>query len=139
MEKGCQHFPEISFLSQDDKKQVCHHIREDGVFIQAGENDNLIIQKLILDPPAIGIFGYSFLDQNRDRIQAILMNDIEPTFETIESGDYPIARPLFFYVKTAHFSIIPGIKDFVAEFLSPHTVGEFGSLVDKGLIPLQSP
>lgn len=111
-------------------------VREDGVYVDAGENDNLIVSKLEANPNALGIFGFSFLDQNGDAIKGALIDDVEPTFEAIADGDYPVSRSLYFYVKGAHVGVIPGIAEYAAEFLSDAAAGEEGYLVDKGLIPL---
>jgi len=136
MDKGCEEFPEVAALEGDAKKAVCQTIREDGAYIDAGENDNLIVQKLEANPAALGIFGYSFLEQNADMLQASHIEGVEPTFEAIADGSYPVSRSLFFYVKNAHVDVIPGIREFVAEFVSDRATGEEGYLADKGLIPL---
>lgn len=139
MEGGCKTFPWIKALKETDKsryKQICHVMREDGAYIDAGENDNLIVQKLNANPDALGIFGFSFLDQNSDKVQASTVEGEEPTFETIADGSYPISRPLLFYVKKAHVGVIPGIREFLAEFTSEKAWGEFGYLSEKGMIPL---
>jgi len=139
MEGGCKTFPDIKALKKKDKnayKAACHSIREDGAFIEAGENDNLIVQKLVANPQAVGIFGFSFLDQNADKIQGAIVDGSAPTFENIASGKYGVSRSLFFYVKKAHVGVIPGIEAYVAEFTSENAWGPDGYLVDKGLIPL---
>lgn len=139
MEGGCRTFAWIAAIKNQDKgrfKRVCHTIREDGRFIEAGENDNLIVQKLKANPKALGIFGFSFLDQNTDIVQGSLVDGQEPTFEAIAEGDYPVSRPLYFYVKKAHVDAIPGIRDYLAEFTSERAMGIDGYLADKGLIPL---
>ena len=117
-------------------KSLAHAIREDGVYIEAGENDNLIVQKLAANPAALGIFGFSFLDQNMDKVQGSVIDGNPPTFENIASGDYAVSRPLYFYVKKAHVGTIPGIEGYIAEFVSERASGEDGYLLDKGLIPL---
>ncbi len=117
-------------------KIIAHAIREDGVYIEAGENDNLILQKLAANPKAVGIFGFSFLDQNRDQVKGALVDGHLPEFELIASGDYPISRPLYFYVKLAHVGNVPGIAEFLAEFTSDQAWGDEGYLTDKGLIPM---
>ncbi|MEM8753682.1 MAG: PstS family phosphate ABC transporter substrate-binding protein [Pseudomonadota bacterium] len=114
-------------------------IRDDGAYIEAGENDNLIVSKLEANPNALGVFGYSFLDQNGDKLQGALVDGVEPTFDNIASGDYPVSRSLYFYVKKAHVDVIPGIMEYVSEFISDEASGEEGYLVDKGLIPLPTP
>jgi phosphate transport system substrate-binding protein len=139
MEGGCKTFDWIKATKAEDKqkyKSICHTIREDGLFIEAGENDNLIVQKLKANPDALGIFGFSFLDQNADVVQGSMIDSQEPTFEAISAGDYPVSRPLFFYVKKAHVDAIPGIREFLTEFTSDRAMGEYGYLADKGLIPL---
>jgi len=139
MEGGCRTFAEIKALKKADKrafKELCHTIREDGAFVEAGENDNLIVQKLEANSRAFGIFGYSFLAQNRDKLQGSIVDGTEPTFDNIAAGDYSISRSLFFYAKIAHAGIIPGIEEYLAEFTDEDTWGDFGYLTDKGLIPL---
>ncbi len=139
MEGGAKKIETLATLRKSDKKAfkgIAHGIREDGAFIEAGENDNLIVQKLEANPKAVGIFGFSFLDQNADKIKGAKIGGVEPTFENIASGDYGISRSLFFYVKQQHVGAIPGIEQFVTEFTSDRAWGEDGYLVDKGLIPL---
>jgi phosphate transport system substrate-binding protein len=126
-------------MKKEDKskyKAVCHGVREDGAYVEAGENDNLIVQKLQANPNALGIFGFSFLDQNADKIQGSKIDGVEPTFDSIASGDYPVSRSLYFYVKKAHVGTIPGIEEYVAEFTNDKAWGPEGYLADKGLIPL---
>ncbi|MEM7410273.1 MAG: PstS family phosphate ABC transporter substrate-binding protein [Myxococcota bacterium] len=138
LEGGCKTFPDLKALKGKDKskyKQVCRSVREDGAYVEAGENDNLIVQKLVANPNALGIFGFSFLDQNADRIQGSLVGDVEPTFENIADGKYPVSRSLYIYVKNAHADSIPGIRDFIAEFTSEKALGDLGYLADRGLIP----
>ncbi len=134
MEGGCKKLAGAKELGL--KKKACHVIREDGAFIEAGENDNLIVQKLEANPAAFGIFGFSFLDQNSDKVKGAKVNGTSPEFEEIAAGNYPISRSLFFYVKKQHVGVIPGIKEFVAEFTSENAWGPEGYLADKGLIPL---
>ncbi|MGH6912801.1 MAG: PstS family phosphate ABC transporter substrate-binding protein [Geminicoccales bacterium] len=139
LEAGCNTFPQLAALAKQDAKAykaVCHGIREDGAYIEAGENDNLIVQKLEANPNAMGIFGFSFLDQNLDRIQGSLVQGVEPTFENIAADKYPVSRALFFYVKNAHVGSIPGIREYLAEFTSERAWGPDGYLAEKGLIPL---
>lgn len=141
MEGGCKNYDWIKAIKADDKnryKEICHTVREDGRFIEAGENDNLIVQKLKANPAALGIFGFSFLDQNADIVQGSTVDGQEPTFEAIAEGGYPVSRPLYFYVKSAHMKAIKGIDAFLAEFTSERAMGEEGYLADKGLIPLPS-
>ena len=139
MEGGCKTFPDIKALKKQDKqayKSICHAIREDGAFVEAGENDNLIVQKLDANPSAFGIFGYSFLEQNRDKVQGSSINGVEPDFDTISDGSYPVSRSMYFYVKKAHVGVIPGIDEYVATFTDEDAWGPYGYLADKGLIPL---
>ncbi|MBL8200215.1 MAG: substrate-binding domain-containing protein [Chromatiales bacterium] len=139
MEGGCKTFSWIKAIKDTDEnrfKQVCHTIREDGRFVEAGENDNLIVQKLKANKNAVGIFGFSFLEQNMDSVKGSVVDGVVPTFENIASGKYPVSRPLYFYVKKAHIGAIPGIKEFVAEFTSQKAMGEEGYLADRGLVPL---
>jgi len=136
MQGGCVRFPETAALTDDAYQAACHTIREDGRFVEAGENDNLIVQKLAANPNALGIFGYSFLDQNYDKIQGSLIDGEAPEFEAIADGGYPVSRPLYIYVKKSHIGVIPGIQEFLSEFTSDAAWGEFGYLSDRGLIPL---
>jgi len=141
MEGGCKTIGWIKSMKKSDKKaykKVCHTVREDGAYIEAGENDNLIVQKLDKNPNALGIFGYSFLEQNDDKVQGSLIGGVAPEFETIADGSYPISRPLFFYVKNAHIKSIPGMKEYLKEFTSETAMGDDGYLLDKGLIPLSA-
>ena len=139
MDEGCKDFPAIQALEKSDKKQAkaaCGAIREDGAYIEAGENDNLIVNKLVSNLNALGIFGFSFLEENLDKIQGETIDGVPPNFENIASGKYPVSRPLFFYVKKAHVAVIPGMKEYIAEFTSEKAAGNEGYLADKGLIPL---
>jgi len=139
MEGGCKTFDFIEAMKKEDKKMykaVCHGVREDGAYIEAGENDNLIVQKLEKNPNALGIFGFSFLDQNADKVQGSKVDGVDPTFDAIADGSYPVSRPLYFYVKKAHVGTIPGIAEYLAEFTSEKAWGDEGYLADKGLIPM---
>jgi len=139
MEGGAKKFAMLSAMRNKDKKKfaaVAHTVREDGAYIEAGENDNLIVQKLEADPNALGIFGFSFLDQNMDKIQGSFVDGVQPTFEAIADGQYPVSRPLFFYVKKAHADVIPGMKEYLNEFTSEKAWGGEGYLSEKGLIPM---
>jgi len=139
MEGGCKTFPWIKELKDTDKsayKAVCHTVREDGAYVEAGENDNLIVQKLQANPNALGIFGFSFLDQNADKIKGNSVDGVIPTFDDIADGKYPVSRPLYFYVKAAHVGVIPGIPEYLAEFTSEKAWGPDGYLSDRGLIPM---
>lgn len=139
MESGCSAFEFIEALHESDEtafKTVCHTMREDGLYIEAGENDNLIVQKLESNPNALGIFGFSFLDQNSDMVQSSVVEGFEADFDAIADGDYPISRPLYFYVKAEHVGTVPGIVEYLEEFTSDNAWGEDGYLADKGMIPL---
>ena len=130
IQKGC--------LAAGNEKTFCKsvEIRDDGVYVDAGENDNLIVSKLEANPNALGVFGFSFLDQNADRIKGANVGGVEPTFDNIAAGDYPVSRTMFFYIKKAHIGVVPGILDYAAEFVSEDASGEDGYLTEKGLIPL---
>jgi len=139
MEAGCATFPAMKTAKKDDEewfKTACDTIREDGAYIAAGENDNLIVQKLAANPNAFGIFGYSFLEENEDKVQGSWIEGVAPTFEAIAAGKYPVSRPLFIYVKNAHVGVIPGIAEYVQELTSDKSMGQDGYLADIGLIPL---
>ena len=144
MEGGCKKIPWIAALKHTDKAadtaayhDICHRIREDGAFIEVGENDNLIVRKLDKNPNALGIFGFSFLDQNSDVVQGSAVDGVVPEFELIADGAYPISRPLYIYAKAAHIGLIPGVAEFMAELTDEDTWGEEGYLADRGLIPMQ--
>jgi len=139
MEGGCMATPWIAALKKSDSnryKTICHTIREDGAFVEAGENDNLIVQKLQANPNALGIFGFSFLDQNMEKVKGSKVDGVAPTFDAIADGGYPVSRPLFFYVKKAHVDVIPGLRGYLREFTSERAWGEEGYLSDRGLIPM---
>jgi phosphate transport system substrate-binding protein len=138
MEAGCRTYAWLDGLRTQDEpsfKRKCDSIREDGAYIEAGENDNLIVQKLGANKDAVGVFGYSFLEENLDKLKGAVVDGVSPTFETVSSGKYPASRPLFIYVKKAHVGVIPGIPEFIAEYTSEKALGEEGYLADKGLIP----
>jgi phosphate transport system substrate-binding protein len=138
LEAGCRSFAWLNALRDQDEarfKRACTTLREDGAYIEAGENDNLIVQKLAANPSAVGIFGYSFLEENLDKLKGAAVDGVSPTFETVASGKYPASRPLFIYVKKAHIGVIPGINEFIAEYTSAKALGEDGYLAEKGLIP----
>ena len=138
MREGAKHFPEIKALKADKNafRSISDAMREDGAFVETGENDNLIVQKLQANPNAVGIFGFSFLDQNADVIKGSKVEGVEPTFDAIADGEYGVSRSLYFYVKKAHIGVVPGMLEFVEEFVSDKAYGEEGYLTDKGLIPL---
>jgi len=141
MEGGCKKFNWINARGHENVKKstlkaLCHTIREDGAFIEVGENDNLIIQKLRANPKAMGVFGFSFLNQNTDLILGYKVDGVAPEFEAIADGSYPISRPLYFYGKKAHIGIIPGMAEYMAAFTDEAAFGDEGYLTDKGLIPM---
>ena len=141
LEGGCKTYDWIEAIKKSDKKQyqsICHGIREDGVWVEAGENDNLIVQKLAADKNSLGVFGFSFLDQNSDSVQGSIVDGFAPEFENIADGSYAISRALYFYVKSDHVNLIPGIKEYIAEFTSDRAWGDEGYLVDKGMIPMSA-
>lgn len=124
-------------VSEDDEKIFCKSVREDGAYVEAGENDNLIVQKLQANPQALGIFGYSFLEENLNSIQGAVINDAAPDYDSIAAGKYPIARKLFVYFKGSHLQSNPDLVKFMEEYMSEEAIGEDGYLADKGLIPLK--
>ena len=139
MEEGCETYEAIAALEDADEDRfeaVCATMREDGAFIEAGENDNLIVQRLQANPAAFGIFGFSFLEENRDAISGNSIGGIEPEFDSIASGDYGVSRSLFVYVKNAHVDVIPGMREFIAEYTSDGSWSPEGYLAGIGLIPL---
>jgi phosphate transport system substrate-binding protein len=139
MEGGCKTFGWIKAMKKEDKKaykSLCHTVREDGAYVEAGENDNLIVQKLEANPNALGVFGFSFLDQNTDKVQGSKIDGVDISFDSIADGSYPVSRSLYFYVKKAHVGTIPGIKEYLAEFTAAKAWGEEGYLTDKGMIPM---
>ena len=138
MWEGCAELEYVTSNGFDDDwvEENCSAMRQDGPFVEAGENDNLIVQRLVADPNSMGIFGYSFLFENTDQLKGVNINGVEPTSETIASFDYPIARPLFFYVKNAHRGVIPGLNEFIQEYASDAALGNGGYLQERGLVVL---
>jgi phosphate transport system substrate-binding protein len=138
MEAGCRSFAWLDALRSQDEprfKRACGTVREDGGYVEAGENDNLIVQKIAANPNSVGIFGYSFLEENLDKLKGAVVDGVTPDYDTIASGKFPASRPLFIYAKKAHVGVIPGISEFLAEYTSEKALGEDGYLTDKGLIP----
>ena len=136
LEKGCDANPEMKALKESDSdrhKDVCTKIREDGAFVEAGENDNLLVQKVGGNPGALGVLGYSFLEANLDSLKAVPLNGVAPTAETISSLQYPGARQVYIYAKGEHVGVIPGMKEFLAEYARGSAPG--GYLAQRGLIP----
>ncbi|WP_417828412.1 PstS family phosphate ABC transporter substrate-binding protein [Thalassospira sp.] len=140
MEEACDSFEAITALkdNKDQHSAACQGVREDGHFVEAGENDNLIVQKLEANPIALGIFGFSFLDQNGDKLHGSVVDGVAPTFEAIADGSYPVSRSMYFYVKNAHVGTIPGIMEYVGEFTSEKAWSDEGYLADRGLIPMSA-
>lgn len=139
MEKECKKAIKAANLtvSEEDEKSMCKSMREDGAFIEAGENDNLIVQKLQANPNALGIFGYSFLEENANVVKGATINGVAPEYDGIKAGEYPISRPLFVYFKNEHIDVIPNMKEFIEEYQSDEAIGEEGYLTEKGLISLK--
>ena len=139
LEVGASKFESLAAMKKADAKAydaVWKAVREDGAYVEAGENDNLIVQKLQANPAALGIFGFSFLEENSSTIKGLEIDGVVPSYETVASGDYKLARPLYVYVKKQHVGTIPGMAEFVAEYVSDKAIGEDGYLSDKGLITL---
>lgn len=138
MEKQCKlEIKEAGLtVTEDEEKMYCKSMREDGAFIEAGENDNLIVQKLQANPTAMGIFGYSFLEENTNVVKGAVINDVTPDYDSIQSGEYPISRPLFVYFKKEHIGVIPNLQEFIDEYQSEDAIGSEGYLTEKGLISL---
>ncbi|MEY4589445.1 MAG: phosphate binding protein [Pseudomonadota bacterium] len=139
MESGCNTYPFLKAIKDTQKadyQAACGGIREDGAYIEAGENDNLIVRKLEENVNALGIFGFSFLEQNADKVQGSKIGGKAPAFEAIADGSYVVSRPLYIYVKKQHVDVVPGMKEFIAEFVSEAAWGDDGYLSEKGLIPL---
>jgi phosphate transport system substrate-binding protein len=137
MEAGCTSNPSMAALkkSNEDKyKTVCTKIREDGAYVEAGENDNLIVQKLVANPNAVGAFGYSFLEENLSKLKGLPINGVQPTYETIASYKFPASRPLYVYVKGQHLRAVRGLKEFMAECTKASTWGKGGYLTRRGLV-----
>jgi phosphate transport system substrate-binding protein len=139
MDEACIEITEFKTAYPDEeiRKKECQQIREDGIYIESGENDNLIVQKLKNNEKALGIFGYSFLEQNAGEIQGSKVNGVEPDFDNIANGKYPVSRSLYLYVKGDHFGKVDGLKEFLNEIVSEDATGEEGYLATKGLIPLK--
>ncbi|WP_340645283.1 substrate-binding domain-containing protein [Phenylobacterium sp.] len=139
LEKGGEKDATLAALKTSDEegfKAKTHTIRSDGAWIDSGENDNAIVQTLEKTPHSIGVFGYSFLENNMDKVKAAKIEGVAPTFETISSGAYPLSRSLFIYVKKANVGVTPGLREFVDGFVSDAATGKGGYLQSRGLIPL---
>jgi phosphate transport system substrate-binding protein len=135
MDPACEKVAEVKALPKDDVKKTCQTVREDGAWTDVSEDYAVIMGKLKNDSNAVGVFTFSYVDQNRDKIQAAKIDGIKVSLEAISSGQYPISRPLFIYVKKGHVGVIPGLAEFVQEFVGEKAGGKEGYLVDKGLIP----
>lgn len=139
MHDGCNDFGEIEALQTSDKDRwntICSRMRQDGPFVEAGENDNLIVQRLQQDPTAMGIFGYSFLYENLDTLKGVSINGISASLESIADDSYPVSRPLYFYVKNVHRLVIPSLEDFIGEYMSENALAPNGYLAERGLVSL---
>lgn len=137
MAKGCDSDPAMEALKKTDEdrhKVVCQKIREDGAFVEGGENDNLIVQKITANPNALGVFGYSFVEENLDRVKDVPLNGVTATYDAIASGAYPASRPLFLYVKLQHVPAVRGMREFLAEYAKDSTWGRRGYLARRGLV-----
>lgn len=137
VEAGCNTNPAMVALKKSDEpkyKQICGKFREDGAYVEAGENDNLVVQKLVANPSVVGVFGYSYLEENLDKLKGVAINGVAPTTETVQSFKYPGARALYVYVKAQHIGAIPGMREFIAEYTKESTWGPRGYLARKGLI-----
>lgn len=139
MRKGAEALPAMAALKARDEKEFerrASTVREDGAWIDTGENDNAVVQTLEKTPGSLGVFGYAFLRQNRDAVQAATVGGVAPSPDAIAAGDYPIARSMFVYVKKAHVGVVPGLREFVREYVSDVSMGRGGYLQERGLIPL---
>lgn len=135
LERGCLSDPAMEALKQRDEKKfgaICHRIREDGKYVDSGENDNLIVQKLAANPNSLGVFGFSYLEENRDKLKDVPLNGVEASYANVADGAYPGARPLFVYVKKAHLRAVPGLQTYVAEYMKGWAPG--GYLAKRGMV-----
>jgi phosphate transport system substrate-binding protein len=142
MEGGCKAFPWIAALAVEDRdrfRAICRRLRDDGAYVEVSGDYDLVVRKLRGNPPAVGVVGFNYLDQNRDLIQAASIEGVEPTLQSIVDGDYGLTRALYLYVKKQHVGAIVGLQAFVAAFASDATAGNDGYLEDRGLIPLAGP
>ncbi len=135
LEAGCKTNADMKALKESDEDsydQICTEVRSDGAYVDQGEQDNLIVQKIEGNPKAVGVFGYSYLEENADKVSGLPMNGVDPTYENISTFAYPGARPLYVYVKKAHLDVIPGLREFVAEWTKSWAKG--GPLAKIGLV-----
>ena len=141
MEPGCASSPAMAAMKKTNEaryNQICKGVREDGAYVASGENDNLIVQKLEANPGAVGLFGYSYLEENLSKLRGISLNGVQPSYETIASFRYPGARPMYIYIKNAHLDAIPGIRAYAAEYVREGTFGASGYLRQSGLIAMSN-
>ncbi|MDA8000005.1 MAG: substrate-binding domain-containing protein [Alphaproteobacteria bacterium] len=136
MEAGCSAFAEVLALKAARRDVVCARMRGDGHFVEAGENDNLIVQRLVADESALGIFGFSFLQENQDALRGVSIGGVAPSFASVRDRSYPLVRPLFFYIKNSHRGVVDGLEDFVFEYVDEAAIGDDGYLAERGLVPL---
>ncbi len=138
MHAGCEELDYVADGGFDGDwiEENCSRMRTDGPFIEAGENDNLIVQRLQTDSNALGIFGYSYVFENLDTLQGVSLNGVEPNFETVADRSYPVARPLYFYIKNAHRGVIPNMQEFIEEYMSEDALAPGGYLSERGMVPL---
>lgn len=134
MESGCKEALGVEKLD-DDQKKACHAIRTDGVAVDIDGDYTETLARLAANPTSLGVFGLSFYQNNTDKLEVATINGVSPSVETISSGDYPVSRPLFFYVKNAHLGVIPGLKEYVQFFVSDEMAGPDGALAQYGLVP----
>lgn len=142
MLKGCNTEPAMQALKKSDEhahKQICEQVREDGAYVEGGENDNLIVQKIAANPQALGVFGFSFMEENGDRVKDVPLSGVTATYENIASGTFPASRPLFIYIKAQHVPAVRGMREFLAEYARESTWGRTGYLARKGLVAAPEP
>jgi phosphate transport system substrate-binding protein len=135
---GCKASPVIAALAADPQKAACLGMRKDGRVIEVAGDYTETLARLNAQADAVGVFGLSFYDQNRDKLRVATVNGIVPTLQTVSEGKYPVSRPLYFYVKGEHIGTVPGLQQFAEYFLSDGMAGATGRLVDAGLIPMDN-
>jgi phosphate transport system substrate-binding protein len=137
LDEGCKNVAEVKAIADARaRQQACRTVREDGAWVDVADAYNVTVDRTLKTPGSLGVIGFGFFENNKSRLKVSNVGGIEPTFDNIASGKYPVARSMFFYVKREHVGVVPGLKEFVAEFTSNKAAGEDGYLVDKGLIPL---
>jgi phosphate transport system substrate-binding protein len=142
MLKGCNTEPAMKDLKKSDEtahKKICEQVREDGAYVEGGENDNLIVQKIAANPQALGVFGFSFMEENSDRVKDVPLSGVTATYDNIASGAFPASRPLYLYVKAQHVPAVRGMREFLAEYARESTWGRQGYLARKGLVAAPEP